>query len=228
MRKKGKQIGGIRVSNWYKIAPDPMPAPASLVQADGRLSPSAREVLHAMTGVPVPLLDGARIRHARDNWIRAPWYRYHRGGAITMGRTIWFTRKWFEAGGYGDGSPLATWNWLLHLAHEAGHLPQAERFGLHLFGKARYVLAFAAQYGTRALLLRRAVHDGAPLEIEADRGRWVLSQLMGREPLAHRLVHALHAGDADTVHEQCHQLAPRIADLSRRYTVLVQQRAPRY
>ena len=23
-----------------------------------------------------------------------PWYRHHRGGAITVGRTIWFNRIW--------------------------------------------------------------------------------------------------------------------------------------
>ena len=194
-----------------------MPAPGSLVLPNGGLTPPALELLHAVTGVPMHLLERARIRPARDNWIRVPWYRYHRGGAMTVGRTIWFTRKWYDAAGYGDGSPLATWNWLAHLAHETGHLPQAERFGRHILGKARYIMAFAAQYAQRALMLRSDPHDGAPLELEADHGRWVLLQLVGDRPLAHPLLHALHMRDAQAVRAQCHQCASRIADLSQRY-----------
>ena len=134
-----------------------------------------------------------------------------------MGRTIWFTRKWFDAPGYGDESLAATWHWLQHLSHEVGHLPQAERFGRTLIGKLRYVSAFAFQYGYRALLLKRDVHDGAPLEIEADRGRWTLRQSIGADPLSHPLVHALHAGDVSAVKEWCAASAGRAAELRRRY-----------
>lgn len=194
-----------------------MPAPSSLVGSDHHLTPPAREVLHAVTGVSMHLLEAVRIRPASGNWLHAPWYDYHRGGAITIGRTIWFTRKWFEAEGYGDGSLAATWNWLQHLAHEVGHLPQAERFGYGLLGKARYVLAFTRQYGGRAMTLKKDVHDGARFEIEADRGRWTLRQLIGDQPLAHPLVHALHEGDAVAVSERCKALARRAADLRKTY-----------
>lgn len=178
----------------------PVPAPTSLVQPDASLTPLARQVLHAVTGVPMHLLEEVRVKPASSNWLRAPWYGYHRGGAMTIGRTIWFTRKWFEAEGYGDGTPIATWNWLQHLAHEAGHLPQAARYGHGTLGKLRYVMAFAWQYGRRAAVLRWDVHDGAPLEIEADRGRRRLLQLVGNEPLAHPLVRSLHEGDRVAVH----------------------------
>ena len=194
-----------------------MPAPVSLVHPDGHLTPLARLALHTVAGVPMHLLDNVRVKPASENWLRVPWYKYHRGGAMTVGRTIWFTRKWFDAEGYGDGSHTATWNWLQHLAHEVGHLPQAERFGYGLLGKARYVLAFAKQYGGRAATLKSDVHDGALLEIEADKGRWALLQLVGDKPLAHSLVSGLHEGDVVTVHERCRILASRAADLRRTY-----------
>ena len=131
--------------------------------------------------------------------MRAPWYLHRRGGgALTVGRTIWFTGNWFAAGGpgaRGDGSPLSTWRWLRHLAHEAGHLPQAERHGPRLPGKARYVARFTLQYASRAVRFRRDVHDGTPLEIEADRGRWVLDRLTGAAPVTHPLMAAVLRGD---------------------------------
>lgn len=164
------------------------------------------------------LLEAVRIRPASGNWLHAPWYDYHRGGAITIGRTIWFTRKWFEAEGYGDGTLQATWNWLQHLSHEVGHLPQAERFGLGWSGKSRYVLTFAWQYASRAVRLERDVHDGAPLEIEADRGRWVLVELIGKAPSAHPLVRAVHAANVAQVREECERLANRVIELTQAYT----------
>lgn len=194
-----------------------MSVPSCLIDSKGGLTDLARASLHALTGVGMHLLSEVRIRRATENWLRAPWYGYERGGAITIGRTIWFTRKWFEAEGYGDGSLAATWNWLQHLAHEVGHLPQAERFGYGLLGKARYVLAFTRQYGGRAMTLKKDVHDGARFEIEADRGRWTLRQLIGDQPLAHPLVHALHEGDAVAVSERCKALARRAADLRKTY-----------
>ena len=194
-----------------------MPAPASLIQPDTHLTPLARLSLHTVTGVPMHLLDDVRVKPASANWLRVPWYRYRRGGAMTVGRTIWFTRKRFDAEGYGDGSLLATWNWLQHLAHEVGHLPQAERFGFGLIGKARYVLAFTKQYGGRAATMKSDVHDGARLEIEADRGRWALRQLVGDKPLAHSLVRALHEGNAELVNEQCGILTRLAAELRSTY-----------
>lgn len=167
------------------------------------------------------LLEEVHVRPASRNWLRAPWYGYHRGGAITIGRTIWFTRKWFDAPGYGDGTIAATWHWLCHLAHEAGHLPQAERFGQGPVGKVRYVATFAWQYGSRALRMRRDVHDGAPLEIEADKGRWILLQLIGDQPLSHPLVHALHAGHTRELGALCAGSTGRIAELAHRYAASV-------
>lgn len=174
-----------------------------IVHLDGRLTGTAVVLLHAVTGVDESLLRRARIRPATSNWLRAPWYPYSRGGALTVGRTIWFTRAWYHPKGLGDGSLHATHRWLLHLAHEAGHLPQAERFGLSLPGKARYVAAFAWQYGSRALLFRRPVHDGSPLEQEADIGRQVLLHMLGSLGERHPVVVAVHRADTASVEAWC-------------------------
>ncbi|MEO5584735.1 MAG: hypothetical protein ABIQ75_04695 [Flavobacteriales bacterium] len=177
-----------------------MPGP---VREDGSLNDAAIVLLHAVTGVDEQLLHAVRIRPSRSNWLHAPWYRYHRGGAITVGRTIWFTRIWFEPRGLGDGSLRSSWKWLVHLSHEVGHLPQAERFGRSFFAKARYVSSFTWQYASRALLFRRDVHDGSRLEREADLGRQVLLQAIGEAAEAHPVALAVYQNDVQAVREWC-------------------------
>lgn len=176
---------------------------AGPVREDGSLNEAAIVLLQAVTGVGEELLHAVRIRPSRSNWLHAPWYRYHRGGAITIGRTIWFTRIWFEPHGLGDGSLRSSWRWLVHLAHEAGHLPQAERFGRGFIAKARYVSAFTWQYASRALLLRVPVHDGSRLEREADLGRNVLLQVIGEAAEKHPVIKAVHRDDVRAVREWC-------------------------
>lgn len=177
-----------------------MPGP---VREDGSLNDATILLLHAVTGVDEELLHAVRIRHSHSNWLHAPWYRYHRGGAITVGRTIWFTRIWFEPRGLGDGSLRSSWKWLVHLSHEVGHLPQAERFGRSFFAKARYVSSFTWQYASRALLFRRDVHDGSRLEREADLGRQVLLQAIGKVAEAHPVALAVYQNDVHAVREWC-------------------------
>lgn len=163
------------------------------------------------------VLEAARIRRSQQNWVRAPWYPYHRGGAITVGRTIWFTRKWFANDGHGDGSVQSTWRWLQHLAHEVGHLAQAQRYGLGLMGKSRYLAHFTLQYGWRAITFKRAVHDGASLEIEADLGRWVLAHMVGKAGAQHSLVLAVHEGRMADVKAWCDQHGDRLQVASAEY-----------
>ncbi|HEX2616160.1 MAG TPA: hypothetical protein VHL57_01395 [Flavobacteriales bacterium] len=166
------------------------------IRTDGRLTEAAVIALHAVSGVPMDLLRAARIRPATRNWLRAPWYGYARGGALTLGRSIYFTRRYFDPQALADGSIASTWAWLKLLAHEVGHLPQAARYGYSALGLTRYLAAFTAQYGSRALTFRKAVHDGAKLEIEADKGRWVLMNLVTGEPAQHPLVRAVHNDDS--------------------------------
>ena len=140
-----------------------------------------------------------------------------------VGRTIRFTPNWYAASGYGrssfgDHSRRSTLRWLMHLAHEVGHLPQAERFGQHALGRLRYLLAFAGHYGSRALMGRWPVHDGAPLEQEADRGRWVLRELLVQDRRKGLLlVKAVQAGDRDAVLGWLRQSTPLIGQLQTRY-----------
>lgn len=191
-----------------------------LVTPQEGLTAAAQEALHAVSSVPRDLLERTRIRPARANLLHAPWYRYARGGALTLGTTIHFTRIYFDPRGHADGSIASSWKWLQLLAHEVGHLPQAARFGLDAGGRMRYVAAFVAQYGARALTFRFPVHDGSPLEIEADLGRWVLLQLVGSEPLRHPLVQAVHANNAAATRAWCDRHAQRTHDLREQYRTL--------
>lgn len=181
------------------------------VLPNGALSEASVLLLHAVSDVDCDVLRAARIRPSHANWLHAPWYPAHRGGAITVGRTIWFTRGWFDPMGLGDGSLRSTHAWLLHLAHEVGHLAQARRFGPGLLGKARYVAAFTRQYAWRALLLRWPVHDGSPLEQEAEEGRQVLLRITAELGEQHPLILAVHEGDAGGVCQWCTLHATKLA-----------------
>lgn len=199
--------------------------PTPLIDAAGALTSSAVAVLELVSGVPEPLLRAARIRPASSNWLRAPWYRYQRGGALTIGRTIWFTARWWHDPGLGDHSAESTWRWLLHLAHEVGHLPQAERYGAAFLGRVRYVAAFTYQYGVRALTFSGDVHDGAPLEIEADIGRWVLTQLLGPAPANRTLIRSLLQADEAAVAAWCAAHLSQAVELRSHYRTLTYGRS---
>ena len=200
------------------------PSPTPLLTDDGRLTPMAVDLLAALAAVDRELLVRARVMRTGADVLWFPWYRRRRGGgAFVVGRTIRFTPNWYAASGYGrssfgDRSRRSTLRWLMHLAHEVGHLPQAERFGQQALGRLRYLLAFAGQYGSRALLGRWPVHDGAPLEREADRGRWVLRELLVQDRRKGLLlVKAVQAGDRDAVLGWLRQATPLIGQLQTRY-----------
>lgn len=190
---------------------------AGPVRPDGSLTEAAIVLLHAVSGVDPDLLRAVRIRPSRRNWLHAPWYPYSRGGAITVGRTIWFTRIWSDPKGHGDGSLHSTWKWLLLLAHEVGHLPQAERFGRSFSAKTRYVSTFLWQYASRAMMLRRPVHDGSRLEREAELGRWVLLRSVDTRDELDPIVRLVLAGRTDAVLAWCNERKARIVELQRRY-----------
>ncbi|MEZ4760784.1 MAG: hypothetical protein R2810_13475 [Flavobacteriales bacterium] len=200
------------------------PSPTPLLTDDGCLTPMAVDLLAALAAVDRELLVRARVKRTGGDVLWFPWYRRRRGGgAFVVGRTIRFTPNWYAATGYGrssfgDHSRRSTLRWLMHLAHEVGHLPQAERFGQHALGRLRYLLAFAGQYGSRALLGRWPVHDGALLEREADRGRWVLRELLVQDRRKGLLlVKAVQADDRDAVLDWLRQATPLIGQLQTRY-----------
>ena len=198
-----------------------MAAPQGLVHADGQLTDAAVQLLHLVAEVPAEQLREARVRAARTNWLHAPWYPYHRGGGLTIGRTIWLTRKFHAPDGWGNDRPASVLRWVLLLAHEVGHLPQAARIGPGLLARMRYVALFAGTYALRALLFRWPVHDGARLEIEADRGRAVLLALLRGEPVEDPLVLALARMDAATVHTWCVEHRETARSANRRYDALL-------
>ena len=62
------------------------------------------------------------------------------------------------------------------------------------------------------------MHDGAPLEREADRGRWVLRELLVQDRRKGLLlVKAVQAGDRDAVLGWLRQATPLIGQLQTRY-----------
>ena len=199
--------------------------PTPLIDANGALAPSAVAVLSLISGLPEQMLGRARIRPASANWLRAPWYGYQRGGALTIGRTIWFTSRWWHDPGLGDRSQESTWRWLLHLAHEVGHLAQAGRCGHSLPGRAQYVMRFVLQYAWRALTFRRDVHDGAPWEIEADIGRWVLAQLVAGATERAALLHILCTDTPAATASWCRAHAQQAIALRARYRASVEGRS---
>jgi hypothetical protein len=174
-----------------------------LLTPDSGLCAAARSVLVQVSGVPEDLLLACRIRPRSRNLLHAPWFPASRGGgAMVLGRSIYFTPNWFNRTGrnaYGDGSLESTRRWLLHLAHEVGHLAQARSFGTGSWGQSRYVAAFSAQYLWRALRLKGDVHDGAPLEREAEVGAKVLRKLIGTQGVRHPLVIGTHLNDLPAV-----------------------------
>ena len=148
-----------------------------LVRDDRSLSAPLLELLHSVSGVDRHLLERARIYPHTANWLHFPWYPNSRGGAFVLGHRI-YLKKRSQAGALLAKGPehIAA---LILLAHEVGHLPQADRFGMSGFGKARFICWAAWQY-TRSALRNGPInaHDDAPLEREADEGRWVLEKLL--------------------------------------------------
>jgi len=148
-----------------------------LVRSDRSLTVPLLELLHAVSGVERQFLERARIYPHTANWLHFPWYPRSRGGAFVLGSRIYLKERSL-AGTHHTSGPEHSASLLL-LAHEVGHLPQAHRFRMNGLGKIRYAVWAAGQYGWSALRNGPThAHDDAPLEREADEGRWVLGKLM--------------------------------------------------
>lgn len=151
-----------------------------LLDAEGRLTPVVQRLLLAVAPVDAGSLARVQVLPHTRNLLRFPWYPARRGGAFVLGERIYMLKRSLR-GAYTDEATEQHASLLL-LAHEVGHLPQAARSGLTFSGKLRYVLRAARQYMWSALRHGRRAHDMAPLELEADEGRWVLSRLIGEAP----------------------------------------------
>lgn len=124
--------------------------------------------LSLLSGVDRTIIEDARI-YSRTFYRFLPWYDAKKGGgAITLGSfkkaSITFTENFFSGDRdlYKSKAYLNNMHaWLRLSSHEVMHLVHAKRYKFHLL----YLMVFAYQY-------IRYGHDKAPLEIEADIGRW--------------------------------------------------------
>ncbi|MGV3637835.1 MAG: hypothetical protein ACO1NQ_09335 [Flavobacteriales bacterium] len=177
------------------------------LEADGSLTGAARLLLGAVSGVPDGLLKAVRVFPRERNWLRFPWYAAAQGGgAFVMGDRIFAHRRFFEPG--------AERAFLFLLAHEVGHLPHAARFGASGAAKARFICWAAGHYLRSALTHGRHAHRLARIEQEAERGRWVLAELVRRttgDPPFRQF------SDAEAMTAWLQRHADTIAELHRRY-----------
>lgn len=146
---------------------------------DHRFNAATVTLLASVSGTQEGLLERVRIRHRRHNWLHAPWYAASKGGgALTVGDRIHVTSAH-------DPSLLGTdrvrWlRWILLMAHEVGHVRQAERFGFGVPGRIRFVLWASWNYVVSFLRNGLKAHAKAGFEREADIGRLQLRKLLER------------------------------------------------
>lgn len=168
-----------------------------------RLNDATIVLLGDATGIPEALLARVRIRHRRHNWLRAPWYTAARGGgAMTIGHIIHVTSQQDPDS---LGQDATRWlNWLLLMAHEAGHVRQAERFGHSAWGRAKFALWAAGNYAASFLRHGKKAHAMAPFELEAEEGRarlraWLIAT--GGCTATHPVIGFAMRDDADAMHD---------------------------
>lgn len=172
---------------------------------------ATRLLLHAVSGVPMRLLEQARVLPRSANWLHFPWYAASKGGgAFVLGQRIYVSRERL------DGPPLKL---LLLLAHEVGHLPQAERFGWSAWGRTRFVVWAASQYLVSFVRHGRNAHRKASLEQEAQRGRWVLAELLrdSGDPKDHPVLEIIQRNDPVAMRAWLSAQAGAVAELHRVY-----------
>lgn len=146
---------------------------------DHRLNEASVVLLSRVCGAREALLERVRIRHRRHNWLHAPWYAASKGGgALTIGDRIHVTST-HDPGLLGDDRHR--WlRWILLMAHEVGHVQQAERFGFGVMGRMTFVLWAAWNYVRSFFLNGLKAHANAPFERKADLGRVMLRELLER------------------------------------------------
>jgi hypothetical protein len=182
-------------------------AAVELLDANGGPTEATGLLLAAVSGVPVPMVRHVRVLPKERNWLRFPWYAAAKGGgAFLLGHRIYAHQRFFR--------PQHAHAFLLLLAHEVGHLPHAERFGNTAFGRLRFVCWAAGHYLRSAVRNGRQAHRMARIEQEAERGRWVLRELIKATPGDPPLPHLRSAAD---MHGWLQRHAAQLASLHGRY-----------
>ena len=134
-------------------------------------------LLASVTAVPETLLQRVRVFHRRHNWLSAPWYVASKGGGgLTLGDRIYVTPA--HAPLLLGADQYRWWRWLLLMAHEVGHVRQAQHFGFDSWGRTRFALWASLKYVESFLRNGRYAHDRAPFEVDAEKGRRALALLM--------------------------------------------------
>jgi RHS repeat-associated protein len=136
--------------------------------------PAATHLLSLVSGVKESYIENTIVKERAAGNYR-PFYSANKGGgAITLGTSVYnsnitFTENWFNDdhssyNGHGYGQNIMAW---LNLSsHEVGHIPQIGKEG----GLGSYLTEFAKQY------ISNFGHDGAPYEIEADKGSIIMNK----------------------------------------------------
>lgn len=147
--------------------------------------------------VPIRLLVECKVHPARRNWLRFPWYSQRSGGgAIAVVDRIHASSRFFDP----DGNAT---DFLMLLAHEVGHLVHAEHYPASRLGRTRFVLWATGHYVRSFVRNGRNWHRKAPIEQEAERGRWVLRQLLATSgsSAAKELLGHVHTNNTQAVGE---------------------------
>ncbi len=144
-----------------------------------RFNEATVTLLTAVTGVSPDTLRSVRVRHRRHNWLHAPWYPAAQGGgALTVGHLIHVTPT-HDPDALGQ-DPRKWLYWILLMAHEVGHVRQAQRFGTGAWARIRFTLWASRNYAVSFVRNGSAAHAKAPFEVDADLGRKRLRNLLER------------------------------------------------
>ena len=176
------------------------------------MNPATTAMLHAVSGVPVTLLENRRVLPRRSNWLRFPWNsKRSGGGAFVLGQRIRANGNLFGGTCTNDRALL------FRLAHEVGHLTHAAAFPYSATGKFRYIMWSASQYVTSYLRNGCDGYRRTHMEQEAETGRWVLRTFpaVHQEPLA--LIDPVVENKLTSVERMIRSLEAEIDDLHEHY-----------
>ncbi len=182
---------------------------AQFVDRNGKLNEAAVLVLSVICRVQENLLTTALVLPSSRNWLNAPFFSPNEGGgAMVIATRIYFTANWFRNDNlptsYGRKDSVCTLRWILLMAHEVRHLPQAAIVGYRIWNIMAYVLWFGLNYAWHAVTRKLPYVEHMPLEIDADLGRKTLRSILTEAdtpPEEHVLITAIHRNDVDSARE---------------------------
>ncbi len=150
----------------------------SILDQSGHLTPACRLLLGAVSRLPDRSLRDPVVMHRKGNWLYFPWYLERKGGgAFVLGKRIYVSGNFFDAHGQ-LRVDRERHQALLLLAHEVGHLQHAALFPFTVLGKTRFILWALGIYCHSYIRHGSNGYRRSWIEQEAERGRWVLRELI--------------------------------------------------